>query len=391
MCDNATSYLPQNCRWLHTFFIERFGKKEAKAISQSKREPRPNKALQHLRLRKKQCKAARKALIKAGLKGTAEEEIISREWFSLVRQHNKLRVALKKKQITKEQLREEKSFRSDPHKFASKLFSKNQKSGTPTFAAEEAYDYFKQTYRDTNREHIYVPPPGLIRPELPAQLFSLRCPTEKELKTSVQKKRNGAAPGLNALTYVPYKKCSAILKFVHNLCVKIWKSKDIPTDWAMAYVVLLSKSNDLSCVSEFRPIAITCACGKIFFSVLSDRLQVFMLRNSYISRDIQKGFLAGMPGCIEHTFGLLEALRDAKDSYRQIVLTWLDLANAYGSVRHNLIQFALNWYHVPYHIQQLIFDYYEKLCAMISTNRWKTGFFLWDIGLFQGCVLYNFI
>jgi len=384
----STSELSQKFdSWLHTFFIERFGKKEAKAISQSKREPRPNKALQHLRLRKKQCKAARKALIKAGLKGTAEEEIISREWFSLVRQHNKLRVALKKKQMTKEQLREEKSFRSDPHKFASKLFSKNQKSGTPTFAAEEAYDYFKQTYRDTNREHIYVPPPGLIRPELPAQLFSLRCPTEKELKTSVQKKRNGAAPGLNALTYVPYKKCSAILKFVHNLCVKIWKSKDIPTDWAMAYVVLLSKSNDLSCVSEFRPIAITCACGKIFFSVLSDRLQVFMLRNSYISRDIQKGFLAGMPGCIEHTFGLLEALRDAKDSYRQIVLTWLDLANAYGSVRHNLIQFALNWYHVPNHIQQLIFDYYEKLCAMISTNKWKTGFFLWDIGLFQGCVL----
>ena len=80
-----------------------------------------------------------------------------------------------------------------------------------------------------------------------------------------------------------------------------------------------------------------------------------------------------MPGCIEHTFGLLEALRDAKESYRQIVLCWLDLANAYGSVRHNLIQFALNWYHVPKDIQALIFDYYEKLCAMISTNNWSTA------------------
>ena len=179
------------------------------------------------------------------------------------------------------------------------------------------------------------------------------------------------------------------MRFVHKLGIKIWKSKDVPTDWAMAYVVLLSKSNDLSLVSEFRPIAITCVCGKIFFSVLSERLQVFMLRNNYISRDVQKGFLSGMPGCIEHTFGLLEALRDAKESYRQIVLCWLDLANAYGSVRHNLIQFALNWYHVPKDIQALIFDYYEKLCAMISTNNWSTGFFLWDIGLFQGCVLSN--
>jgi hypothetical protein len=84
---------------------------------------------------------------------------------------------------------------------------------------------------------------------------------------------------------------------------------------------------------------------------------------------------------------LFEALCDAKESHRQIVITWLDLANAYGSVRHNLIQFALNWYHVPMDIQQLIFDYYEKLSAMIITNEWSTGFFLFDIGLFQGCVL----
>jgi len=145
--------------------------------------------------------------------------------------------------------------------------------------------------------------------------------------------------------------------------------------------------NDLHLVSKFRPIAIASVAGKIFFSVLSNRLQVFMLKNNYISREIQKGFLAGMPGCIEHTFTLLEALRDAKDSHRQIIITWLDLANAYGSVRHNLIQFALNWFHVPKLIQELIFDYYEKLCAKIFTNNWSTGFFLFDIGLFQGCVL----
>ena len=194
---------------------------------------------------------ARKALIKAGLKGSTEEEIITREWFSLVRQHNKLRVALKKKQYSREQIQEERSFRSDPHKFASNIFNKQQKSEAPTFSAKEASRYFKQIYRDSNRDHIYIPLPELVRPELPLQLFSLRCPTENELKRSVQRKRNGAAPGLNALTYVPYKKCASIMKFVHKLGIKIWKSKDIPTDWAMAYVVLLSKSNDLSLVSEF--------------------------------------------------------------------------------------------------------------------------------------------
>jgi hypothetical protein len=66
----------------------------------------------------------------------------------------------------------------------------------------------------------------------------------------------------------------------------------------------------------------------------------------------------------------------------------MDLANAYGSVRHNLIQFALNWYHVPACIQkELIFNYYEKLAAKVQTKQWTTGFFLFDLGLFQGCVL----
>ena len=101
----------------------------------------------------------------------------------------------------------------------------------------------------------------------------------------------------------------------------------------------------------------------------------------------QNGFLFGVPGRLEHSFTLMEALREAKECHWQIVVSWIDLANAYGSVRHNLIQFALNWYRIPLFIQELIFDYYEKLCAMVITKEWTTGFFLFDIGLFQGCVL----
>jgi len=127
--------------------------------------------------------------------------------------------------------------------------------------------------------------------------------------------------------------------------------------------------------------------GKIFFSILSDRLQAYMLQNGYIIREIQKGFLTGVAGCLEHAFALYEALREAKEHTRQIVTCWIDLANAYGSVRHNLIQFALHWYHVPAPVCNLILDYYEKLMTKVQTTKWTTGFFLFDIGLFQGCVL----
>jgi hypothetical protein len=127
----------------------------------------------------------------------------------------------------------------------------------------------------------------------------------------------------------------------------------IPPAWAAASIQLLAKSAKLSDPSEFRPITLTNTIGKIFFSVIARRLEKFMLANKYIT-DVQKGFKAKTPGCLEHSFAMFEAMLDAKMHQRQIVVSWLDLKNAFGSVRHNLIQFALNWYHVPEVIRRLI-------------------------------------
>ena len=94
--------------------------------------------------RGKECQKARKALIKAGLKGSSEEKLISKEWFSLVRQHNKLRVALNKKMHAREKIAVEKFFRENPHTFAGKLFGKLKNSGKPSFSRDEAQQYFEK-------------------------------------------------------------------------------------------------------------------------------------------------------------------------------------------------------------------------------------------------------
>jgi len=121
---------------------------------------------------------------------------------------------------------------------------------------------------------------------------------------------------------------------------------------------------------NFAPLQLLAQLEKSFSLWLQTDCNCLLLKNNFISREIQKGFLAGVPGCIEHTFALFEALRDSKQHYRQLVITWIDLANAYGSVRHNLIQFALEWYHVPKMIQMLIFNCYEQLCAAVFTNKY---------------------
>ena len=375
--------------WLYGFFLDHFGEE---VRSENPPKPSPGKKLHHrglekLRRRKTDCKKARKALHKAGHAGTPEDKLLTQRWFALVRDHSRLRRAVAKRTQARESAACECRFKKNPHEFASKLFNPPGTNGSPAFSGEEAQEYFCKTYGDTGRGHEYLPFPESERPALPESTFSGRCPSRAELSRAVRFKRNGAAPGLNSLTYVPYKRCPAIIDTLWKMGQKIWSTQEVPADWAVAYIVLLSKSENLSSPSEFRPIAITSTAGKIFFSVLSDRLQRYMVRNNFIRREVQKGFLSGMPGCLEHSFALAEALRDASFNQRQIVITWIDLANAYGSVRHNLIQYALNWYHVPILVQKLIFNYYEKLAATVVTREWSTGFFLFDIGLFQGCVL----
>ena len=80
----------------------------------------------------------------------------------------------------------------------------------------------------------------------------------------------------------------------------------------------------------------------------------------------------------------MEVIQDAKRRKKEITVCWLDLANAYGSVSHNLIQFAAEWYHVPETLRNIIFSYYDDLAVKISTDEWTTNKISYEQGLFQG-------
>jgi len=110
-----------------------------------------------------------------------------------------------------------------------------------------------------------------------------------------------------------------------------------------------------------------------------------MLSNNFIRSRVQKGFIEGVAGCVEHTTTQWEMLQDAKRHQRTICLAWLDLENAYGSLRHMLIQFALKWFHVPDAMAELLFRYYDGIFLSVVTDDWRSAPFHLGIGVPQGC------
>ena len=72
-----------------------------------------------------------------------------------------------------------------------------------------------------------------------------------------------------------------------------------------------------------------------------------MKSNQYFDTKIQKAFMPSVPGCVEHYTKLAAAVSEARTKHKLLCVCWLDLANAYGSVHHDLIDFSLKYYHAP--------------------------------------------
>ena len=118
--------------------------------------------------------------------------------------------------------------------------------------------------------------------------------------------------------------------------------------------------------SSFRPIALTPAVSKLLSSILKDRWLRHMRVNNYLDTDLQKAFLPTVPGVTEHHAKLASVIKSAHSDKRSLAVAWLDIANAYGSVHHSLIQFSLSHYYAPPEFCRLLQSWYTGLSATIS-------------------------
>ena len=100
--------------FLYNLLVEKFGTvpapEEKKIFT-----PRKHHGLSQLRIAKTQARKTWRVLVKAGLQHTPLGKQHNKHWKRLIRRHNTLRVALRKRQHKREKIRAEREFKSDPH------------------------------------------------------------------------------------------------------------------------------------------------------------------------------------------------------------------------------------------------------------------------------------
>ena len=135
---------------------------------------------------------------------------------------------------------------------------------------------------------------------------------------------------------------------------------------------------------NFRMISLTSCVSKIFHQVLADRTGTFLTRNRLINPDIQKAFLKGINGCVEHNQLLQEAIAFAKSKKKTVHVTFFDLADAFGSISHTLISQSMKRFMLPVNTIKYVEMLYSHLNGSVCGPGWTSNNFKFRRGTFQG-------
>ena len=75
---------------------------------------------------------------------------------------------------------------------------------------------------------------------------------------------------------------------------------------------------------------------------------------------------------IEHTEMLTYTINHARKRQRDLVITLIDLQNAFGEVHHSLLRRVPDFHYIPHELRELILEMYRDFYVTIGTMGYTT-------------------
>jgi hypothetical protein len=125
----------------------------------------------------------------------------------------------------------------------------------------------------------------------------------KNIGQNLRRKNNLSALGLDGIGHLMMKLGGIpMLKFLAHLFEACTVCGKVPRTWKRSRTVFLYKKGDKELPENWRPITITSCVYRIFTSMISEFLQqkIHKTGRRKIFSNSQKGFVAGVQGCMEH-------------------------------------------------------------------------------------------
>ena len=245
----------------------------------------------------------------------------------------------------------------------------------PSFNLNQCLEYFTKTLTAIYPNKLFHIPSWIPKLADPVIQFDLQPPTYRQVTNIIRRmKASGCPCPLDQISIICFKRCPFLRSYLTDLIQAVWSSGSIPSEWKKACTILIHKKGDTNTPSNFRPITLENIPLKVFTSCVRNAMYFFLTANSYIEQNIQKGFTPNISGTLEHTAQMTNIINKARNKQRSLVITLLDLKNAFGEVHHNLIQSVLDYHHIPDHIKLIINNLYTDFKTSIITSSFQTPF-----------------
>ena len=276
-------------------------------------------------------------------------------------------------------------FLSHSFEFAKNVIAPNPK-GSLESSKEEVEEHLKKAHCKKEEEEKSWPE-DIMDFEPPEVDYDSSLPTLSEFSQKLRKARNNSAPGPNGVPYLVYKRCPGVAKLLFGYLKGMWRKNTVSRAWRKAEGIFIPKTEGAKDIGKFRTISLLNVEGKLFFALKSDRITKYVMANHYIDSGIQKGGIPGVSVCLEHTAILSQLIKEAKEKKKDLVVTWLDIANAYGTLPHSLILKTLKRAHVPDEVCDLVESYYADVKIRFTTRDFTTDWQKVEQGIITGCTL----
>ena len=252
-------------------------------------------------------------------------------------------------------------------------------------------DFYSKEWNDTN---IFLEPTqdsiwyiNKCLNEEDQQQFLDSIINEESIKEVIRTRPNLSANGSdgisNAIWKFSPKLTSKIVKIIIQFMLKYNK---IPYIWKESKTILLYKKGDPNEVRSWRPISISSTLYRIIFCHFSKCISALNNNNRIINR-VQKGFKMDINGASEHVETVNELINNAVRQKRSIYILSLDFTNAFGTVPHDLICWALKSKGFPSCFTNLIHDSYKDTYTKFFLNGNISKEVRIKRGVKQGCPL----
>ena len=273
---------------------------------------------------------------------------------------------------------------ANPKRIADMIWGRAMGSEPPECTTEECERFFRDVFAP-------IETPATMPSWLPPQRAPLALPPLVITTAMVErllrnKARTASAPGVDGITYSMWASIPWICSQLAVLFNKLVMQQTCPSIWKFGWTVLLHKGGPRT-LPNFRPITLTPTLAKLFHAIVAAWLEKGVIASGIIKTDLQKGFLTGISGAIEHDLVLDETLWQAKHGHKNINMVLVDLKNAFGSVPHHRISWALKRYGAPNWTTAYVQSLYSGTFTKMACKTFTTSYLPLERGVLQGDTL----